>query len=918
MAFPATPLDVIIEMAIGADPDADPTTWSWTDITDYVLTRDGITITRGRQDRFATTAPAQMSLTLNNVGGRFVVRNPAGAYYPLLRRNVPIRVSVDPGSGAVPRFTGFADNLPLANDTSGNDAHVTLKASGLLKRLSRPSAQILSSPRRYIPSTSPIVYWPLEEGPTAGYGAPDVGTGRLVPWTGKHPSGAVATFARWGTGNLGPWLPPTFAFPGATGLNILVGRVDMGGSPTEWAVHFMYAGSTGSQDLTLDINPGYLDNTLAWPQLTLDPANGLLLVTFNGEPETSSSVPGLFDGLGHSIRISAVQSVTKVHWLVHIDGIEAQDDVTSGVMTLPPIFAVALVSTASGGASVGHLAVWDSLPAANALADACLGWPDEPAGWRLERLCLDEFIIPFTSVGGGNFLVQHNRLEDTQHMGAQPYAAFLPIAREAEDVDGGILAEATTGELEYLNGRDRYNRDVDLALDYNQGHVSPPFEPADDESGIVNDVTASRSGGGSDVGRYVDEAHVAAEGRYDEGITVNVATEDDLADQASWRVHVGTVPELRFPRLTLNLARNTGLIDDWLACNLSSRVTIDNPPPELPPDLIDQHIVGYTETLSQFVWKVEANLEPASPYTVGIWEDTTLGRPSTPSVVAQPFDAGTDTGVVVSSTSGRVWVDTTNYASQFPFTVRTGGVVLDVTGIGHAIEDTFARTVANAWGTSTSGHLYTDGGGVAGNFNVTSSRGEHTLSTTAVSRRSTLVAPYPDFDVVVDVATSALAATQSIFGGSTAGADLDNLYQARLEFTTGAGIILGLRKRLAAAESSLDSFTTGLTHVAGTFVRVRFQGLGGALRARAWLATGQEPGSWQVDAFDEDVTSSVLGLRSISAAGNTNTNPVVRYDNLALTNPQRFTVTQTPVNGVQRTVDAGEALDLATPMIAGL
>ncbi|MFD4569389.1 hypothetical protein ACFWOX_34130 [Streptomyces sp. NPDC058467] len=88
MAFPQTPLDVLIELFISG---------AWTNITPDVYTRDGIHISRGRADEAARVDPSKCTLTLNNRSGKYSPRNPLSPYYGLIGRNTPIRVSVNAG-----------------------------------------------------------------------------------------------------------------------------------------------------------------------------------------------------------------------------------------------------------------------------------------------------------------------------------------------------------------------------------------------------------------------------------------------------------------------------------------------------------------------------------------------------------------------------------------------------------------------------------------------------------------------------------------------------------------------------------------------------------------------------------------------------------------------------------------------------
>src|SRR5690606_29413007 len=265
------------------------------------------------------------------------------------------------------------------------------------------------------------------------------------------------------------------------------------------------------------------------------------------------------------------------------------------------------------------------------------------------------------------------------------------------------------------------------------------------------------------------------------------------------------------------------------------------------------------------------------------------------------------------------WGRSAEYAGEFPFGVVAGGEQMTVTAITDGATDAFARTVASGWGTADSGQSWSTAGGSSSDYAVGSGVGTHTLASTNVSRRSLMTQPYAAWDLVVDVATSATAAGGFLSGGLVARVvDANNLYQARLELSTPKTIILTLRERVGGTETALGSYTLPLTHVAGTLYRLRFQGQGSALRARAWLASGQDPYGWHVTATDTDLTAAgSMGVRSISASANTNTNPVVRYDNFRLLNPQVFTVTRAE-NGVEKSQSAGTAIQLATPPTVAL
>lgn len=127
----AAPFDVRVWLYPGADPAADPTDWGLEeDVSTYVRYPGGdggqaITYARGRGDWASQLDAGTMSLTLDNRDGRFSTQNIAGAYYPDLKRNTPIRLGVVSGTDTFTRSS--ASGLGTAD--SGHTWTVTGTAS---------------------------------------------------------------------------------------------------------------------------------------------------------------------------------------------------------------------------------------------------------------------------------------------------------------------------------------------------------------------------------------------------------------------------------------------------------------------------------------------------------------------------------------------------------------------------------------------------------------------------------------------------------------------------------------------------------------------------------------------------------------------------------------------------------------------
>ena len=112
----------IVEIAPGATVTGSPNRYSWTDLTAlrYVHEPAGVSIRRGRQDRFSEASADSCSLTLLNNGGRFVPRNPLGPWYGSLKRGTPLRVLMQPNTNsASDAFGRTASSSWGSADTGG-------------------------------------------------------------------------------------------------------------------------------------------------------------------------------------------------------------------------------------------------------------------------------------------------------------------------------------------------------------------------------------------------------------------------------------------------------------------------------------------------------------------------------------------------------------------------------------------------------------------------------------------------------------------------------------------------------------------------------------------------------------------------------------------------------------------------------
>lgn len=536
--------------------------------------------------------------------------------------NVPLLAYVDNLEVRVPLFAGRVASWPPEWGPSEATVWAKVQAGGTLQQVHQSGAVLASAPRRWIPTTGPVAYWPMESGSSVDALPALVGGHALKPFVGVHPSGAVVGSPKWGDGELAPWLPRVVGRTGSPTLTILRTRVHMPAFINTWTIDLYYNLGTVDDDMAVDVNPSYLGGSLGWPQLSLLAASSEVQVAFAG-PETAATVRHLFDSQLHHVRWTCTQSGGNVNWSVAVDAITVLSG--SEAMTLPAITTLAL---AGGGPTQGHLAVWTGPPAVSTAAQVAFGWRGETAGRRIERLC-DEQGIDFLA---------HGDLDDTAAMGPQRLAPLGELLEDCETADAGVLFDSRAGGLAYRPASAVYNQPVSLALDYaTRGHVAPPLTPVEDDR-IANDVTVTRAYGLETQAEQASGPLSVLDppdgvGRYAESVTAYLQTDDQATNLAYWRLHLGTWDEPRYTSLVVDLLALAGTGPAGYALALSAaglgpmdRATVDNPPAWCGPTALDQLVAGTRMLVDEVAWSVHCDCVPAGAYQVFEVEHADLGR----------------------------------------------------------------------------------------------------------------------------------------------------------------------------------------------------------------------------------------------------------------------------------------------------
>lgn len=334
------------------------------------------------------------------------------------------------------------------------------------------------------------------------------------------------------------------------------------------------------------------------------------------------------------------------------------------------------------------------------------------------------------------------------------------------------------------------------------------------------------------------------------------------------------------------------------------------------------------------------SVNPGGTYVTSAWVYSPLGWSDTRAVL-EWYDSGGSlisqpTGVISAVPAGEwTYLEQEFAAPSNAATVRmrvrhaASPTVNDILYIWRAqvnrryaswAYDEFGRTLTDSWGSSDALDTWTNTGGVAADYDVPTGYGRHINQATSTGHHSVIANADPDFDIRCDITTEAAATGASLFGGVLARyTDANNLYEARVEFATTGVMTLAIRERAGGVEATLGAtYTHFRAHVALTYVRVRFQGVGTTLRMKAWRVGDPEPDVWHIETTDGTLTGAgSIGVKSVRNAGNTNANAAFRFQNFQLLNPQALAV-QRSVNGVVKTHSSGAGVALTYPMILAL
>ncbi|MFD4250395.1 hypothetical protein ACFWQL_11715 [Amycolatopsis thermoflava] len=676
--------DLRLQIAWGADlTDADGSSWTWSDVTTDIRQTDDISVTLGRKDEASKASPAKLTLKLDNTSGAYSVM-PTSPNYPNVRRNTPVRLQVDSGSGYRTLFQGYANGFTPGWSPTGSDAFVTLSASGVLRRLQQGKTPLNSAQYRYLSRLQPAEYWPLEDGKQAVLGASDVGGADALFFQQAEldpPTGTI----KWASDTDLPSTLQAPKFKAGGELRFPVRDSLFGGNYylITWSARYSRDSGmfttfrTNGLDGYRLFGQWYTNGVVEWYDTRDGFGASTLVMTY-----TFPSVDAFNDKWHHyALRVDQTPSATYQGLTFYVDGVAVASYANAaGHRGLPTQLEFTAPPGTTAECSVAHVAVHaDQGLLISDVYDAANGYAGEYAYQRLVRLCAEENLD----------LDLHGAAPS--RMGPQYVDTLLNLLLECETVEAGVLYDGLGPGITFVSRSERENADPLITIDASTGALRDPFAAVHDDQGSRNSVKATRTEGSSYTHTDTDgPMGTNTIGVYDSSLEVNSQTDKDVPYYAQWAVHLGTVEGYRYPTLLLELTEDTALADAIATAIMSSRIDITNlaaERPQFPAGDVSVLLEGIKHTIRRHTWQVEANCSPAELWRVAVAAadtgdaDPNLFRVDTDgSTLAGTVPAGA-TALSVATSSGPLW---TTAADDFPLQIEVGGFPVTVTSIAGA------------------------------------------------------------------------------------------------------------------------------------------------------------------------------------------------------------------------------------------
>jgi len=572
-------------------------------------------------------------------------------------------------------WEGNVPAFPPEWDKSGEDSYATIAAAGPLRRFNQGDPPVVSALTGQLSDVAlgGTGFWPFED--AAGSksaankingGAPAIVTGAVsfaadsdsVPGTTTMAQLGQTTGMRvtgTGKGSTGTGFAGLgfFKVPAIPPVNNTLIEWRCAGTVPIWRVTF---NSTGMFMRAFKPNDDGTLNEVVTGTTAVYP-DGIPLVPFSVQLELAQSG----SNIAYTLLANAVGS--ENFWVMG-------SGTVAGTVGSGQAFTL-LGSTGTYGMSFGQ--IWlgpNTLPYVDpGFLAVANGFAGEPSTDRMTRLFGQRGISLLLPLDLGPGV--------GERLGAQKPGTFLATVKDTAQADRGPLIESGS-TLGFLPRDGRYNPRTVLTIDWTAGGFAEAPKPADDDQRLHNMWTISRSGGSSATAQ--NDASIAKRGAVPSSDEVNIEADGRLQAYADWYTALGSIDELRWPSLQLDLVKHPEYIPAVLSMEIGSLVKVVDPKSQVAGAVIEVIVEGIKQSIGRYQWDVELTCSPATPFNAIAVYDDAASRRDTTSTTLNANRSTTDTSWVFKTANAvEVW---STDAGDYPLDVNCGGEKITVTAMG--------------------------------------------------------------------------------------------------------------------------------------------------------------------------------------------------------------------------------------------
>lgn len=332
---------------------------------------------------------------------------------------------------------------------------------------------------------------------------------------------------------------------------------------------------------------------------------------------TLTSAATISDGLTHHVAVRQTTFAGTTTADLYLDGANAgTTSFGSSQFDMARLVGGGGIANSAYAGTLSHVAAYSGAEIAagrvtqHSLAGST-GFSGEGSGARVHRLA------SYAGVPDSDISYEPGL---STSIAAQETNGQLPITlmQDVTATESGVLFDAGNGVLTFHARGHRYNAPVTTTLSAANGQeIWPSLEPRLDDQGLVNDVSATRTGGISV--RVVDSSSVDEYGTYREDIQLLTTSDNEVFDAASWKVYTASTPQVKVPVAEVELAMlSSAQKTSVLTREIGDRITLTGLPSQAPASSMDFFIEGRAETRTVDSYRIAFNLSAAS--LSGVWQ----------------------------------------------------------------------------------------------------------------------------------------------------------------------------------------------------------------------------------------------------------------------------------------------------------